>query len=67
MTAVAERDMTFGEALRLQRKLARTTQRVIAERAGISRQHLSDIENGKADPSADVTDRLIGAIAGSYR
>ena len=40
------------------RKKKRLSQRVMAEKLGISRPHYSDIENGKASPSIDFAYKI---------
>ena len=44
------------------RKAARMTQSQLAERAGISRQTISDIETGKHDPTISVALLLARAL-----
>ena len=48
-----------GKALKKLRKQARMTQEFLAEKIEISVRHLSDIENGKADPSLTISRRWI--------
>lgn len=44
------------------RKAARMTQSQLAERAGVSRQTISDIETGKHDPTISVALLLARAL-----
>ena len=44
------------------RKAARMTQSKLAERAGVSRQTISDIETGKHDPTISVALLLARAL-----
>ena len=44
------------------RKAARMTQSQLAERAGVSRQAISDIETGKHDPTISVALLLARAL-----
>ena len=44
------------------RKAARMTQSQLAERAGVSRQTISDIETGKHDPTISVVLLLARAL-----
>ena len=48
-----------GHALKNFRKEARLTQEDLAERIDISVRHLSDIENGKTDPSLTISRRWL--------
>jgi DNA-binding XRE family transcriptional regulator len=48
-----------GKALKKLRKQARMTQEFLAEKIEISVRHLSDIENGKSDPSLTISRRWI--------
>ena len=48
--------------LLLHRKAARMTQSQLAERAGVSRQAISDIETGKHDPTISVALLLARAL-----
>lgn len=48
-----------GHALKSFRKEARLTQEDLAERIDISVRHLSDIENGKTDPSLTISRRWL--------
>lgn len=44
---------------------AHLTQRQVAERIGVSRKHLSQIVNGKALPSPDITARFAAVVGKS--
>lgn len=48
-----------GKTLKQFRKQAKLTQEVLAERIEISVRHLSDIENGKSDPSLTISKRWL--------
>lgn len=56
-----------GGSLRRQRQAAHQTVRGLADLAGISHGHLSDIENGKAEPSADMLHAIVEGIVASYK
>jgi len=54
---------SLGQWLRRERMAQNLTQRVLAERAGVSRSYLGDIERGRgARPSVATIDRLANAI-----
>ena len=48
-----------GRTLKAFRKQAKLTQEALAERIEISVRHLSDIENGKSDPSLTISRRWL--------
>ena len=52
----------LGERLRELRIREGWSQRELAERSRISQTTISQIENGKRNPSADVLKRLVGAL-----
>lgn len=52
--------MTLGERLSSRRKELRLTNGQVATYLGISRAHVSDLENDKAKPSIDLLMRLAG-------
>lgn len=55
--------LALGQWLRQERVAQNLTQRVLAERAGVSRSYLGDIERGRgARPSVTTIDRLATAI-----
>ena len=59
--------MTLAEFLKAQREQSRLTQTDMAERAGMQRAHLSEIERGKiALPNADIRRRLAAALGVSH-
>lgn len=71
MTADAARDgraegsnaRTLGSWIRGERSAQDLTQRALAERAGVSRSYLGDIERGRgARPSIETLERLASAI-----
>lgn len=50
-----------GAMLRQERRRQRRTLAQVAEAAGVSMQHLSDVERGRKDPSSE----LLGAVTGA--
>lgn len=52
----------FGTKLRNQRTRRNWSQDDLAERSGIGRQHISDLENGKREPCL----RSLESLAGSF-
>lgn len=52
----------FGERLKKIRKSKRFSQEELAERAGINRSYLSQVENGHSSPTMEVVDKLAGAL-----
>ena len=48
-----------GKILKKFRKQAKMTQEALAEKIEISVRHLSDIENGKSDPSLTISRRWL--------
>lgn len=52
----------FGYAVRTQRESLNLTQEEFAERAGIHRTYLSDIERGSRNPSLINIERLATAL-----
>jgi transcriptional regulator with XRE-family HTH domain len=59
---VASKVGPLGEYLREQRRSARLSLRQLADEAGVSNPYLSQIERGLRRPSADVLQRLAGAL-----
>ncbi len=55
----------FGEYLRGLRKRAGLSQRELAQRAGIDFTYLSKIENGRVDPPAEETMRVLARAVGA--
>lgn len=53
-----------GKVLKKFRKQAQLTQEVLAEKIEISVRHLSDIENGKSDPSLTISRRWLQVTGG---
>jgi len=51
-----------GEALRRRRRAQRRTLAEVAARAGMSMQHLSDVERGRKDPSSEILAAICGAL-----
>ena len=54
--------MRIANRVKQYRKAARMTQSQLAERAGVSRQTISDIETGKHDPTISVALLLARAL-----
>lgn len=52
----------MGEHIRALRKNLRLTQRDLAERCGVTQQHINRIERGKTKPGADVIIKLADAL-----
>lgn len=52
----------LGEYLKEQRRSAQLSLRQLAEEAGVSNPYLSQIERGLRRPSADVLQRIAGAL-----
>lgn len=59
---MASKVAPLGEYLREQRRSARLSLRQLADEAGVSNPYLSQIERGLRRPSADVLQRLAGAL-----
>lgn len=59
MSAFAD---NLGHNIQYCREMRHITQRELAETADISPQYLSNIENGKAVPSADIAMRIAKAL-----
>lgn len=53
--------MKFGEYLKAQRDTRGWTQPMAAEKIGIEQSYLSKLETGKASPSEEMFERLVGA------
>lgn len=51
-----------GEVLRRRRRAQRRTLAEVAARAGMSMQHLSDVERGRKDPSSEIVAAICGAL-----
>lgn len=60
-SATAERP-SLGEALRARRREERISIRVLAERVGVSPSLVSQIENGKVNPSVDTLVALVTSL-----
>jgi len=52
----------LGHALRLLRARRHLTQRDLAGQAGLRRQHLSEIEQGQANPTLSTVSSVAGAL-----
>ena len=52
----------MGAELRAERHRQRRTLAEVAAAAGVSMQHLSDVERGRKDPSSELLAALIGAL-----
>ena len=57
--------MSFGKILKIEKIKKGLTSNALAEKAGISRQYLSDIENDRSNPSLKVLLSLDSALKGS--
>jgi transcriptional regulator with XRE-family HTH domain len=53
----------FGFAVKLRREELRMTQEALADRAGIHRTYLSDVERGSRNISLINIERMAGALA----
>ena len=53
---------SLGEYLREQRRSAELSLRQLAQEAGVSNPYLSQVERGLRKPSADVLNRIAGAL-----
>lgn len=53
----------IGDALRTERRRQSRTLAQVAAAAGISMQHLSDVERGRKDPSSEILAAIAGALA----
>ena len=60
------RKSEFGSRLKALRKAANWTQRELAERAGITREHVAALECGRYEPSLGTANRLREALAVSW-
>jgi len=52
----------IGERIKKRRKCLKLTQEQVAERVGISNQHMSNIERAQSIPSTEVIMRLAAAL-----
>lgn len=52
------RKSKIGKAISKKRQEKRLTQQMLADTAGLSRNYISDIENGRYTPSVDALSRL---------
>lgn len=50
--------MDFGEKLRAYRKEQKWSQKLLAEKLGISRSYLSEVESGKKKPSIELEEKI---------
>jgi transcriptional regulator with XRE-family HTH domain len=57
-----EASARLGERLRVLRRGRALTQSALARLAGISRQYLSDIERGAAEPSTETASAIATAL-----
>lgn len=53
----------IGDALRTERRRQSRTLSQVAAAAGMSMQHLSDVERGRKDPSSEILAAIAGALA----
>ena len=54
--------MNIGESIRELRTYQNVTQKELAERTGLSQQHISDIENGKVIPTFATFEKILEAL-----
>ena len=54
--------MTLGQRIRTLREAAELSQEAVAGQAGITQEHLSNIERGERGASLDLTRRLAVAL-----
>lgn len=59
-------DGTIGGQIRRAREAARLTQAEVAERAGLSQPHLSEIETGQRGVGMEVLSRLADALRATW-
>jgi transcriptional regulator with XRE-family HTH domain len=52
----------IGEILRSRRKLLRLRQRDLAELAGVTLRGLTDLENGRANPTVNQLAKIAGVL-----
>ncbi len=52
----------FGKALRKARQAAGLSQEELAERAGLHRTYISQLERGLKSPTLDIIDRLATSV-----
>jgi transcriptional regulator with XRE-family HTH domain len=52
----------IGEKLRSRRKLLRLRQRDLAELAGVTLRGLTDLENGRANPTINQLAKIAGVV-----
>jgi len=52
----------LGETVRLNRKRVAISQQVLAERAGVTRRFIQELENGRSDVSLQTLMRLSAAM-----
>jgi transcriptional regulator with XRE-family HTH domain len=52
----------LGQALRERRKLAKITQRDLADLSGLSVHTLSDLESGKGNPTLEILSRVCDVL-----
>ena len=54
--------MLIGHRLQKLRKKRKITQKILAEKAGISRSYLADVEHNRYNPSLDTIESLASAL-----
>ncbi len=66
-SGAATDEIAFGRWLRAAREEREITQQILADRAGLSRSYLSDLERGRGvRPTISTLDRLAAALGTSY-
>jgi DNA-binding XRE family transcriptional regulator len=62
-----ERARRIGERIRAMRPEAELTPAVLAERVGVSRQIIANLEAGKIEPGSDLIERVAVALGRRLR
>jgi transcriptional regulator with XRE-family HTH domain len=62
MTAMLNYHRCLGETIRINRKRVAISQQVLAERAGVTRRFIQELENGRSDVSLQTLMRLAEAM-----
>ena len=62
MVLLTKLDSAFGEILKLRRNSVNLSQERLGLESGLSRSYISDLENGKKDPSLFTIFKLANAL-----
>ena len=62
MAILTKLDSAFGKILKLRRNSVNLSQERLGEESGLSRSYISDLENGKKDPSLFTIFKLANAL-----